>query len=226
MQYFIELRRRLLRISCIFMILFALFFYFSSMIFQWMIGPLLYVLPSQTLITTRMMGPLFVPLRLAFDLALFCSALILLIELWFFMAPGLYRRERRLTLCCFFASLILFALGIAFSFYLILPFFFDLIVHAAPQHVRFMPDMADALDFMIRIFLLFGFCFQVPLLTFLCVHLNWVTRETLIKLRPYVIVFAFIIGMLLTPPDVLSQITLALPLWFLFEIGLLSTKIK
>ena len=183
------------------------------------------ILPSHSsLVSTSVTGSLFVPLRLALDLALFCSALVFLVELWGFSAPGLYRRERNEAFLFFMMSFVLFGGGVLFSFYLILPFFFELIINAAPSGVQFMPDITHAIDFIMNIFLIFGFCFQVPLLTIVMVRFGWMRIETLRKIRPYVIVLAFVVGMLLTPPDVLSQVMLALPLWILYEIGLLFAR--
>ncbi|MFZ4076851.1 MAG: twin-arginine translocase subunit TatC [Legionellaceae bacterium] len=226
LHHLIELRRRLLRVAAFFFIFFALFFFFRLPVFQMIVAPLIRAFPlGGSLITTQMTGPLLVPLRLAFDLALLCSAVVLLIELWAFSVPGLYRHERHEGLVFLSASLILFVLGVMFCFYGLLPFFFELMIHATPQGVLFMPDITSVMDFILILLLVFGLCFQVPLLAVVMVRFHWVSLVTLQNVRPYVIVLAFILGMLLTPPDVLSQIIVAIPLWFLYELGILCVRV-
>ena len=225
LSHALELRQRLLRVLFFFILFFVLFFCFSQDVFRMVVAPLLEVLPTNSaLISTQMTGPLFVPLRLAVDLALFCSILVLLVELWAFGAPGLYRRECVVWGLYCLISAVWFFLGALFCFYIILPFFFDLMIHASPRDVRFMPDISSVIEFIIQSLLVFGLCFQLPLVVVVMVRLQWVSLKTLSMIRPYVIVLAFVVGMLLTPPDVLSQIMLAVPFWMLYEVGVLCAR--
>lgn len=227
-QHLLELRKLALQILIGFGLLFLLFFYYSDSLFLMLAKPLLLSLPPHSsLIATQVTTPVFTPIKLATNAALVFSTPLALIQLWRFVSPGLYKNERHLlaqTLCI---SLLLFLTGILFCFYLVLPFMFQIFAHSLPQNVHFMPDMAYALDFVCWMLLLFGGCFQVPLICVIIVHLQLIDLQTLKDIRPYVIVGAFIIGMLLTPPDVFSQIMLAVPLCLLYEFGiLLSARFK
>jgi sec-independent protein translocase protein TatC len=222
LTHLIELRRRALFVLVCFGILFLLFYCISDKLFHFLVKPLLNVLPDQTgLIATQVTSSLVTPLKLAADAAMLLSAPFALFQLWRFISPGLYQKEQQFLRGAIFLSMVLFFVGMLCCFYLVLPFMFQFFYQAIPKDVRFMPDMAHAIEFITRMLLLFGLCFQIPLITLVLVHLNIIDVLTLKNIRPYVIVSAFIIGMLLTPPDVFSQLMLALPICLLYEFGIL-----
>jgi sec-independent protein translocase protein TatC len=220
--HLLELRRRALYTLIWFSALFLLFFFMAGDLYHALVQPLLNCLPNQQgLIATQITSSVFTPLKLAADAAMLLSAPFALYHVWRFISPGLYKAEHwqvRGTLC---ASLFLFFVGMLFCFYLVLPFMFQFFANALPKDVHLMPDMAYTLDFITQMLMLFGLCFQVPLICLVLVRLNLINVATLKKIRPYVIVGAFILGMLLTPPDVFSQIMLAVPLCILYEIGII-----
>ena len=176
--------------------------------------------PDNFMIATHILSPLLVPLHLAANAALFCTAPVALYHIWRFISPGLYRSERQKLGAAIVLSLLLFIVGVLFCFYLVLPFMFQFFTQATPSPVKMLPDLTSALDFITRMLLLFGFCFQVPLICITLIYVGLVDIATLRKIRPYIIVGAFILGMLLTPPDVFSQVMLAVPLCLLYELGL------
>ncbi|MGL5742266.1 MAG: twin-arginine translocase subunit TatC [Legionella sp.] len=222
LTHLLELRRRSLHTLIWFGTLFFLFFFFANDLFRTLMNPLLNTLSAQDgLIATQVASPVFTPLKLAADAALLLSAPFALLQFWRFISPGLYKKEQKVLRLALLLSLILFLAGVLFCFYLVLPFMFHFFAHALPKGVHYMPDIAYALDFITQMLMIFGFCFQVPLACFVLVRLNFIKVQTLKKIRPYVIVAAFIIGMLLTPPDVFSQIMLALPLCLLYELGII-----
>lgn len=222
LNHLLELRRRTLYVMMTFAGLFLLFFFFAPNLFHQLVSPLLQVLPVQNpLIATQITTPLLTPIKLAADAAMMCTAPFALLQIWYFAAPGLYRRERRSLRVAIIASVLLFCLGMLFCFYVILPFMLQFFATSVPAGVRLMPDITYAVDFITRMLLLFGLCFQVPLLCLLLVHLQVTDVTSLKAIRPYVIVAAFTIGMLLTPPDVLSQVMLAIPLCLLYELGII-----
>lgn len=226
MIYFLELRRRIVHIFIAFGLLFLLFFLQASTLFARLMHPLLKILPKNShLIATQMTTPLVTPLALAADAALLCVAPFILFHTWRFVAPALYRHERHSLAGLILGSLGLFCVGILVCFYFILPPMLLFFVRSVPSVVHFMPDMASAVDFITRMLLIFGLCFQVPLICMMLVRLNWLQITTLQQFRAYVIIAAFTIGMLLTPPDVLSQIMLAVPLCILYELGILLAKL-
>ncbi|CEK12181.1 twin-arginine translocase subunit TatC [Legionella hackeliae] len=226
LNHLIELRRRAVYVVCFFTLFFFLFFLFADNLFQTLVAPLLKALGARdALIATHITSPVLTPLKLAADAAFLCTAPFALLQLWQFIAPGLYRHERNNLRGALLMSLLLFLLGMLFCYYIVLPFMFQFFANAVPPSVRLLPDMAYALDFITRMLLIFGLCFQVPLVCLVLVRLGWVDLVLLKKIRPYVIVSAFTLGMLLTPPDVLSQVMLAVPLCLLYELGLFLVAI-
>lgn len=204
--------------------LISYFLFLANDLYRALVNPLLHTLSTQEgLIATQVTSPVFTPLKLAADAAMLLSAPFALFQFWRFISPGLYRREQTTLRIALIFSLILFLAGVLFCFYLVLPFMFHFFAHALPKGVRYMPDMAYALDFITRMLMIFGFCFQIPLICLVLVRLKIIEVMMLKKIRPYVIVGAFIVGMLLTPPDVFSQIMLAVPLCFLYELGIILT---
>lgn len=221
LAHWVELRRRLLSLVWLFAGLFLFFFYCSNALFQWVVWPLHRTFPNgHSLIATQVTTALMTPLTLAMDAALICSAPFFLWQVWKFIAPALYPTERRGIATILICSPLLFVIGGMFCFFLVLPWLLQFFIRALPHGVSLMPDMGYMADFILHMVLIFGLCFQVPLICMALAQFGWISRETMQAFRPYVIVAAFIIGMILTPPDVLSQITLALPLCLLYEFGL------
>ncbi len=222
LTHLLELRRRALRVIIAFAAQFSLFFFFAPELFHQLVSPLLHALPLQDpLIATQITTPLLIPIKLAADAAMLCTTPYALFQIWRFAAPGLYLQERTTLGLAIIASMSLFMMGVLFCFYVILPFMLQFFIQAVPSGVHFMPDISYAIDFITRMLLLFGVCFQVPLICLFLVYVKITNLATLKKIRPYVIVAAFTVGMLLTPPDVLSQIMLAVPLCVLYELGII-----
>jgi sec-independent protein translocase protein TatC len=220
--HLLELRQRLLAVLLCFGALFLLFFLMSGDLYHWLVRPLMHALPlQQGIIATQITSALFTPLKLASSAALLFSMPFALYHLWRFISPGLYKKEQQHIRGLAAISLALFLAGTLFCFYLILPFMFQFFISALPKDVRLMPDMAYTLEFITHMLILFGLCFQVPLICLVLVRLNITSLATLRQIRPYMIVAAFVLGMILTPPDVLSQIMLAVPLCLLYELGII-----
>lgn len=220
--HLLELRRRALYVVLWFISIFALFFFIANDVYHFLVYPLAHLLPQQqALIATQVTSAVLTPLKLASDSALLLSIPFALYQLWRFISPGLYKKEQQHIRGLISLSLLLFFCGALFCFYLVLPFMFQFFINALPKGVLLMPDMASSMEFITHMLILFGLCFQVPLICLLLVHIHVVDVSTLKKIRPYMIVLAFILGMLLTPPDVLSQVMLALPLCALYELGII-----
>lgn len=225
LDHLLELRRRALILSVLFAGLFLLFFVYANPLFQIVISPLLSSLPlSKGIIATQITSPVLIPMKLAADTALLATAPFALAQGWLFVSPALYRQEKAPLACFMVMGFMLFCLGMLFCFFIALPLMFHFFAQALPTGVTWLPDMNEAIAFITRMLLLFGLCFQVPLLCVAVVRLQWIDLGRLQALRPYIIVGAFILGMLLTPPDVPSQIMLALPLCLLYELGLFLAK--
>jgi sec-independent protein translocase protein TatC len=226
LSHLLELRRRALHVVLFFFSLFLLFFFNANELFHALVKPLLKALPNQdSLIATQLTSPVLTPIKLAADAAMLGTAPFALLQLWNFISPGLYRHERYHLKTAMIAILFLFCTGVLFCFYLILPFMFQFFAKATPLGVRLMPDISYTLDFITQMLLLFGLCFQIPILCLTLVRLKWVDLQFLKKIRPYIIVAAFILGMLLTP-DVLSQLMLAIPLCLLYELGIILAAFR
>jgi sec-independent protein translocase protein TatC len=217
-----ELRTRLLHgLTCVFIVFLGLS-YFASDLYTLLADPLIKHLPQgSSMIATGVASPFFAPFKLALVLAVFLSMPYLLYQVWAFIAPGLYRHEQQLVLPLLISSTVLFYAGMAFAYFVVFPLMFAFFTAAAPTGVTVMTDINSYLDFVLTIFFAFGVSFQVPILTILLVRTGFTTRAALVKKRPYIIVGAFVVGMVLTPPDPISQSLLAVPMWFLFELGLL-----
>lgn len=225
-SHLIELRGRLLKtLACILLIFIALSF-FASDIYSLVAKPLLeHLAPGTGMIATEVASTFIAPIKLVFFLSLFICMPYILYQAWSFVAPGLYQNERRFAVPLLISSIFLFYAGTAFAFFVILPIIFGFFTAIAPEGVIVMTDISRYLDFILKIFFAFGLAFEVPVLTILLIWSGITTVDSLRHNRPYVIVAAFVIGMLLTPPDVISQLLLAFPVWFLFEFGLwLATK--
>ena len=226
LEHLTELRDRLLRMVLAVLILFLLLFPFSEEIFSAVAAPLLALMPQGTsMIATSVTSPFLVPFKLVLLLAVLLAVPYLLHQIWAFVAPGLYSHEKRLAGPLLVSSVALFYCGIAFAYFVVFPLLFAFFIKVAPEGVAVMTDIGQFLDFVIAIFFAFGIAFEVPVATILLVLAGVTTPQQLAKKRPYIIVAAFVIGMVLTPPDVISQSLLAVPMWGLFEIGLLMSKL-
>jgi sec-independent protein translocase protein TatC len=226
MDHLIELRDRLLRMVLAILIVFIILFSFSSDIFTFVAKPLLALMPEGTsMIATGVTSPFLVPFKLVLLLSVLITIPYLLHQIWSFVAPGLYSHEKRMAGPLLISSVILFYCGITFAYFVIFPILFRFFIGIAPDGVAVMTDIGQYLDFIIAIFLAFGMAFEVPVATFLLVAAGITTPAKLADKRPYIIIAAFFFGMILTPPDVISQSLLAVPIWLLFELGLLMSRL-
>ncbi|MGD8557581.1 MAG: twin-arginine translocase subunit TatC [Chromatiales bacterium] len=221
--HLMEMRDRLLRIVLAVVIILAILFPFANDIYEFIARPLMEKLPGE-MIATGTITPFLTPLKLSLISSIFLAMPYILYQFWAFIAPGLYQHERKMVMPLVVSSTLLFYLGMAFAFYVVFPLVFAFIVSTAPDGVTVMTDMADYLDFVLTLFFAFGVAFEIPIATIILLWTGVTTRESLAKGRPYIIVGAFVIGMLLTPPDVISQVLLALPMWVLFEAGLIASR--
>jgi sec-independent protein translocase protein TatC len=221
--HLMEMRDRLLRIVLAVVIILAILFPFANTIYEFIAMPLMEKLPGD-MIATGTISPFLTPLKLSLISSIFISMPFILYQFWAFIAPGLYQHERKMVMPLVVSSTLLFYLGMAFAYFVVFPLVFAFIVSTAPEGVTVMTDMADYLDFVLTLFFAFGVAFEIPIATIILLWTGVTTREKLSKGRPYIIVGAFVIGMLLTPPDVISQVLLALPMWVLFEAGLVASR--
>lgn len=224
-SHLIELRDRLLRVVIVIGVLFIPLFYFANDLYAWLSEPLLRYLPGGRMIAIDVITPIFTPLKLALVTAVFIGIPVILHQLWAFIAPGLYQHEKRLALPLLVSSIILFYAGMAFAYFVVFPLVFEFLTGFVPAGVEMATDIARYLDFVLKMFFAFGIAFEVPIATILLIAAGLTTPEKLAEKRPYIIVGAFVVGMLLTPPDVISQIMLAVPMWLLFEAGIFFAKI-
>lgn len=226
LSHLLELRSRLIRTLVVVLVVFLAIYPFRDPLYRWLAGPLMRVLPEGAgMIATQVATPFLIPLKLALIAAFFVSIPYVLYQLWAFVAPGLYRHERRLIWPLVASSVLLFYAGMAFAYYVVFPLVFQFFAASTPEGVAMMTDINEYLSFVLTLFFAFGASFEVPIATILLVRTGATTREALREKRPYVIVGAFVIGMLLTPPDVLSQVLLAVPIWMLFELGIMLSHL-
>ena len=224
-SHLVELRDRLLRGILAVLVIAVILLPFSNDLYHFLAEPLLRHLPeSSTMIATEVASPFLTPFKLTLSTAIMLAVPVLLFQLWGFVAPGLYDNERKIIFPLLFASTALFFLGIVFAYYVVFPLVFGFLTQAAPEGVAVMTDISSYLDFVLKLFFAFGFAFEVPIATLLLIWSGVSTVESLGEKRPYIIVGAFVIGMLLTPPDIISQTLLALPVWLLFELGLICSR--
>jgi sec-independent protein translocase protein TatC len=224
-QHLMELRDRLLRVVLVIVVIFLALFAFANDLYSYLAEPLLRHMPEGTsMIATEVASPFLTPFKLTLVLSIFLTIPVILHQAWGFIAPGLYSREKRLVFPLLVSSTFLFFLGMAFAYYIVFPLVFGFLTGVAPEGVSVMTDISRYLDFVLKMFFAFGLAFEVPIATILVVWSGMTTAENLAKKRPYIIVGAFVFGMLLTPPDIISQTLLAVPMWILFEIGLLLSK--
>ncbi|MCK5726538.1 MAG: twin-arginine translocase subunit TatC [Thiotrichaceae bacterium] len=224
LAHLIELRDRLLRLVLVIGVIFIVLFPFAQDLYQWLAAPVLNHAQSNGMISTGPIAPVFVPYKVALLTAFLVALPYVFYQLWSFVAPGLYKHEKRLIVPLLSSSVFLFYLGIAFAYFLLLPMIFKVVAVMTPAGVTAMPDISEYLDFVMMIFIAFGFGFEMPIATILIISTGMISAKDLGKKRPYIVVGAFIVGMLLTPPDIISQIMLAIPMWLLFEIGLFASR--
>lgn len=224
-SHLLELRDRLLRMVLAVMVLFLGLIYFANDIYHFVAEPLIKVMPAGTgMIATEVLSPFLTPFKLTLVVSVFLAMPVILYQLWAFIAPGLYQHERKLALPLVASSIVLFYAGAAFAYFVVFKLVFAFLVQILPQGVSMMTDIRAYLDFVLRMFFAFGLAFEVPIATIILVWMGMTTPQQLAAKRPYIIVGAFVLGMLLTPPDVISQTMLALPMWLLFEIGVFFSR--
>jgi sec-independent protein translocase protein TatC len=224
-SHLMELRDRLLRVVLAVIVIFLGLTPFANWLFSSLAGPLTRHLPeNSSMVAIEVASPFFTPFKLAMVTAIFIAMPYILHQLWGFVAPGLYRHERKRVLPLLVSSTLLFYLGAVFAYFVVFPLVFGFLTKTAPEGVAVMTDISRYLDFVLTLFFAFGVAFEVPIATVLAVWAGVVSPSTLRQKRPYVVVGAFVIGMLLTPPDIISQTLLALPMWLLFEVGLFMSR--
>ena len=224
-KHLIELRDRLLRVVLVIVVIFIGLFPFANDLYQFLAEPLMRHMPAGTsMIATEVASPFLTPFKLSLVTAMFVAVPFILYQAWAFIAPGLYQRERKLVFPLLFSSTLLFYAGMAFAYFAVFPLVFGFLTGVAPEGVAVMTDISRYLDFVLKMFFAFGLAFEVPIATILVVWSGMSTAESLAQKRPYIIVGAFVFAMLLTPPDVISQTLLAVPMWILFEMGLIFSR--
>ena len=224
-KHLFELRTTALRCIISIVLITIILLPFANQIYSFIATPLIAKLPEgSSMIATEVASPFFAPFKLTLFCGIFFSIPYILYQTWSFIAPGLYINERKLILPLLISSSLLFYLGIFFAYYAVFPILFAFLTTTAPSNITIMTDINHYLDFILKLFFAFGISFEIPIATILLIKYNFITIEKLSSNRPYIILFAFFVGMLLTPPDVISQILLAIPIWILFEIGLVLGK--
>ncbi len=226
MAHLIELRDRILRIVMVVIAFFLVLFFFANDLYHMVSAPLLAQLPEgSTMIATGVAAPFLTPFKLSLVASIFLAIPYIFYQFWSFVAPGLYQHEKRLALPLIASSVILFYGGIVFSFYIVFPLMFAFFTATTPEGVAMMTDISQYLDFILKMFFAFGVAFEVPIVTIVLTITGVTNADKLAAKRPYVIVGSFVVGMLLTPPDIISQTLLAIPVWLLFELGIVFSRI-
>ncbi len=225
-SHLIELRQRLFRAVLAIVLIFIALLPFQTQIFNFVSDPLVAALPEGSLpISTGPIAPFMVPLKTALFVALFAAMPVVLYQGWQFVAPGLYRKEKRFAMPLVLSSIVLFYLGVAFAYFVVFDLVFTFVVGQAPENVQVATDIGEYLSFVLRMCFAFGLAFEVPIATFMLVWSRLVSIRALGKARPYVFLGAFVVGMFLTPPDAISQTLLAIPIYVLYEGGLILARI-
>ncbi len=225
LSHLVELRSRLLRMSAAVIVIFVGLLPFSKRIFEFVAAPIVAALEGAPMIATNPISVIFTPFKLTFIVSIALAMPVILYQVWAFVAPGLYKKEKRFAFPLLASSIVLFYSGIAFAYFVLFPLVFNFIVAFAPDIVDVMPDITTYVGFVMMISLVFGLAFEVPVATVLVVWAGLTTPEKMAKARPYVFLLAFVVGMFLTPPDVISQTLLAVPVYLLYELGLLMARI-
>ena len=225
-SHLLELRSRLMRAFLAVVLVFIPCAYYSNQLFQWLSHPLLLKLPAHAvLISTSITAPFTAPLKLAFVVALVLAMPYVLYELWAFVAPGLYRHEQSFALPLLVSSVVLFYAGVAFAYFLVLPLIFSFFVATTPQNVQLMADISTYMEFVLVFLFSFGVAFEVPVAVVLLVAMGLVPFEKLTRIRGYVLIAVFVIAAILTPPDAISQTVMAIPMYLLYEGGILFSRL-
>ena len=226
LDHVIELRQRILHGLLAVILLFFPIYFFANDLYGFVAAPLMAHLPNDgNMIATEVASPFLTPFKLAIFAAIFLGMPYLLHQIWGFVAPGLYKHEKRFAMPLLFSSILLFYAGVAFSYYLVFPLVFQFLAGVTPEGVTMMTDINRYLDFVLKMFFAFGFAFEIPVATLLLAWTGIASAKSMAKKRPYVIVGCFVFAMLLTPPDVISQLMLAIPTWILFEIGIVFARL-
>ncbi len=220
MNYLMELRLRLIYCISFTAVVFAILCCFANQLYSLLTKPLLLYLPAQQLIATKITATFLVPMKFTLILTLFLLIPYFFFHIWSFVSPALYKNEKNAIWLLLFPTVILFYIGVLFAYFLVLPLIFHFFIHTAPSEVTLLPDIGQYLDFALQMLFAFGLCFEVPVIVVVLVKFNLCSLQRLRAARRYVIVLAFVVAMLLSPPDVLSQIFLAIPLCLLYELGL------
>jgi len=223
-KHLVELRGALLRSVIAIVIFFLVLFPFADEIYTFIAAPIVQAIPGSNLIAIGVISPFLTPLKMSLILAIYIAMPYLLYQSWMFAAPALYKHEKKLILPLVISSTILFYTGLLFSFYIVFPVIFNFLSSVGPSSVDFAPDIQYYLDFILKVSFAFGVAFEVPIATILFIMFGITTAERLKKNRAYIIVGSFILGMILTPPDIISQFLIAIPIWLLFETGLICSK--
>jgi sec-independent protein translocase protein TatC len=226
MSHLVELRDRVLRMVIAILAIFLCLFYWANDIYTYLAVPLTSHMPEgSTMIAIDVASPFLTPFKLVLMLSIFLAMPVILFQFWAFVAPGLYKTEKRIARPLLVSSILLFYAGIAFAYYVVFPLVFGFFTSVGPEMISISTDIGRYLDFVLSLFFGFGLAFEVPIATIILVAVGITTPKKLGQMRPYVIVGAFVIGMLLTPPDIISQVLLAVPMWILFEAGLIASAI-
>ena len=226
MAHLIELRNRMLKAVIAVIVVFLSLYYFANDLYQLLSEPLRELMPEgTTMIATEVASPFLTPFKLTFFASIFIAMPYVLFQIWGFISPALFDKEKRLAMPLLFSSVLLFYLGMAFAYFVVFPLVFGFFTSAGPEGVAVMTDISRYLDFVMKMFFAFGFAFEIPIAIIILVSVGATSTASLSEKRPYLVVGCFVVGMLLTPPDVISQTLLALPMWLLFEIGLLFSKL-
>src|SRR5690625_1628642 len=225
-QHLLELRNRLLRIIGIVLVIFIALFYFANDIYSFTAAPLVKFLPEHSsMIATEVTSPFLAPFKLTLFVSVLLAAPFILHQVWGFIAPGLYQHEKRLAAPLLISSVVLFYSGMAFAYFVVFPLVFGFFTSIGPEDVAVMTDISQYLNFVLKLFFAFGIAFEIPIATVLLIHAVLVTPQGMSQKRPYIVVASSLMAILLTPPDVISQTLLAVPMWLLFETGVFFGRI-
>ncbi|SFN82430.1 sec-independent protein translocase protein TatC [Formivibrio citricus] len=224
LAHLVELRTRLVRSALVFLVGFAASFFFSSQLYDFLVAPLAQAAPGGKLITIGVVSPFFLQLKIAALAGFLLTLPHTLYQAWAFVAPGLYANEKRLVLPLVVSSSILFFIGMSFAYFFVFGVVFSFMAKTVPASMQWLPDSAEYFDFALSMFVAFGLTFETPVVVVLLVRMGVVTLKKLVEIRSYVIVGAFVVAAVVTPPDILSQLLLAIPLCLLYEVGLLAAR--
>lgn len=224
--HLLEMRNRLLQCIVLIFIIFLGLFAYSNELYIYISEPLTIHLPAtSSMIATDVTSPFLTPFKLVLVLSVFAAMPFILYQIWAFVAPGLYQREKKIVVPLFLSSVALFYGGMAFAYHIVFPLIFTFFTSVSPEGVLVMTDIRSYLDFILKLFFAFGLSFEIPIAIVILSWMGLVNPTQLAKRRPYVFVICFVLGMLLTPPDIISQTLLAIPMWLLFELGIAFSKI-